>query len=54
MLTVNIDRDKTARYGLNIGDVREASRLPPAARSGHLFQGDRRFDIVVPAGEPAQ
>ena len=24
MLTVNIDRDKTARYGLNIGDVQEA------------------------------
>lgn len=24
MLTVNIDREKTSRYGLNIGDVQDA------------------------------
>jgi uncharacterized alkaline shock family protein YloU len=29
MLTVKIDREKTARYGLNIGDVQKRSRSPP-------------------------
>lgn len=48
MLTVNIDRDKTARYGLNIGDVQEAIATATGGReAGTLFQGDRRFDIVV-------
>jgi cobalt-zinc-cadmium resistance protein CzcA len=48
MLTVNIDRDKTARYGLNIGDVQDAIATAIGGReAGTLFEGDRRFDIVV-------
>jgi cobalt-zinc-cadmium resistance protein CzcA len=48
MLTVNIDRDKTARYGLNVGDVQDAiSTAIGGQRAGTLFEGDRRFDIVV-------
>ncbi len=48
MLTVNIDRDKTARYGLNVGDVQEAVAIATGGRhAGIMFEGDRRFDIIV-------
>lgn len=48
MLTVNIDRNKTARYGLNMADVQDAVATAIGGKeAGTLFQGDRRFDIVV-------
>ena len=48
MLSVDIDREKTARYGLNIGDVQEALAIATGGReAGTMFEGDRRFDIVV-------
>lgn len=48
MLTVNIDREKTARYGLNVNDVQEIIATATGGReAGTVFQGDRRFDIVV-------
>lgn len=48
MLTVNIDRGKTARYGLNVGDVQDAISIAVGGReAGTLFDGDRRFDIIV-------
>jgi cobalt-zinc-cadmium resistance protein CzcA len=48
MLTVNIDRQRTARYGLNVGDVQDAVSIAVGGReAGTLFDGDRRFDILV-------
>lgn len=48
MLTVNIDRDKTARYGLNITDVQATISAATGGReAGTMFEGDRRFAIVV-------
>ncbi len=48
MLTVNIDRTKIARLGLNVSDVQEALSIAVGGReSGMLFQGDRRFSVVV-------
>ncbi|BEP49746.1 CusA/CzcA family heavy metal efflux RND transporter [Variovorax paradoxus] len=48
MLTVNIDRAKTARYGLNVGDVQDAVSIAVGGReAGTLFDGDRRFGIIV-------
>ncbi|MDP2784418.1 MAG: CusA/CzcA family heavy metal efflux RND transporter [Sulfurimicrobium sp.] len=48
MLTIHIDRDKTARLGVNVGDVQEAIAIAVGGReAGVLFQGDRRFDIIV-------
>jgi cobalt-zinc-cadmium resistance protein CzcA len=48
MLTVSIDREKTARYGLNVSDVQDALATATGGReAGTLFQGDRRFDIIV-------
>ncbi|MCL6469311.1 MAG: heavy metal efflux RND transporter CzcA, partial [Ralstonia sp.] len=46
MLTVKIDREKAARYGLNMSDVQDAVATGVGGRdSGTFFQGDRRFDI---------
>ncbi|MFZ3117712.1 MAG: CusA/CzcA family heavy metal efflux RND transporter [Variovorax sp.] len=48
MLTVNIDREKATRYGLNIADVQDTIATAVGGRdAGTLFEGDRRFDIVV-------
>lgn len=48
MLTINTDREKTSRYGLNVGDVQDAVAIAIGGReAGTLFQGDRRFSIVV-------
>ncbi len=52
ILNVNINRDKTARYGLNVADVQDAVGVAIGGRNaGILFQGDRRFDIVVRLAE---
>ncbi len=48
VLTVEIDRGKTARYGLNVGDVQETIATAIGGKeAGTMFEGDRRFDIVV-------
>jgi cobalt-zinc-cadmium resistance protein CzcA len=48
MLTVEIDREKASRYGLNVGDVQETLATAVGGKeAGTLFEGDRRFDIVV-------
>ncbi|MDH1180070.1 CusA/CzcA family heavy metal efflux RND transporter [Achromobacter mucicolens] len=48
VLTVTIDRAKTARYGLNLADVQDALAIAAGGKmAGTFFQGDRRFDIVV-------
>jgi cobalt-zinc-cadmium resistance protein CzcA len=48
MLTVDIDRSKAARYGLNISDIQDTVSIAVGGReAGTLFEGDRRFDILV-------
>ncbi|MCA0442001.1 MAG: cation transporter [Burkholderiales bacterium 68-20] len=48
MLTVNIDRQKAARYGLNVADIQDVVATAIGGReAGTLFEGDRRFDILV-------
>ncbi|MBU6291888.1 MAG: CusA/CzcA family heavy metal efflux RND transporter [Burkholderiales bacterium] len=48
VLSVNIDRQKAARYGLNVTDIQDVvAAAVGGSRSGTLFEGDRRFDIVV-------
>ncbi len=53
VLTINIDREKAARHGLNIGEVQDAVAIAVGGRqAGTLYEGDRRFDMVVRLPEP--
>jgi len=48
ILTVNIDRQKIARLGVNVSQVQDAiATAMNGKETGTVFQGDRRFDIVV-------
>jgi heavy metal efflux system protein len=48
MLTVNLKRQDMARYGLNVSDVQDVVEVAIGGKSaGKVFEGDRRFDIVV-------
>ncbi len=48
MLTVNVDRAKATRYGLNMNEVQDTVATAIGGReAGTFFQGDRRFDIIV-------
>ncbi|HYR29616.1 MAG TPA: efflux RND transporter permease subunit, partial [Thermoanaerobaculia bacterium] len=48
ILTVQIDRDAAARFGVAIADIQEVVQMAiGGATAGQVFEGDRRFDIVV-------
>lgn len=51
-LSVDVERDTLARYGLTVADVQEVVSIAIGGRkAGQLFEGDRRFDIVVRLSE---
>ena len=55
VLQVRVDRERAARMGLNIGDVQDLVATATAGReAGTLFEGDRRFGIVVRLPEPVR
>ena len=48
MLTVKLDRASLARYGLSVDDVQQLVSTALGGTSvGEVFEGDRRFEIVV-------
>ena len=48
MFNVKLDKAAIARYGLNVGDVLDVVSIAIGGReTGLVFEGDRRFDIVV-------
>jgi cobalt-zinc-cadmium resistance protein CzcA len=48
VLQITPDRAALARYGINVGDVQETIRAGVGGvRSGQIFEGDRRFAVVV-------
>ncbi|MCQ9617328.1 CusA/CzcA family heavy metal efflux RND transporter [Paenalcaligenes niemegkensis] len=52
VLTIAIDRSQAARYGLTLQEVQDAVAVAIGGRdAGTLFQGDRRFGIVVRLSE---
>jgi len=47
-LTISVDRFAAASYGLSAADISEAvSAGVGGAEAGRIFEGDRRFDVVV-------
>ncbi len=47
-MTVEIDREAIARYGLSVSDVQEVVAVAMGGReAGQVFEGDRRFDLIV-------
>ncbi|RTM14589.1 MAG: CusA/CzcA family heavy metal efflux RND transporter [Bradyrhizobiaceae bacterium] len=48
ILTVKLDRQALSRYGLSVGGVQNVVEIAIGGKGvGKLFEGDRRFDIVV-------
>lgn len=48
VLTFHLKRPEMARYGLNASDVQEVISIAIGGRvAGEVFEGDRRFDIIV-------
>jgi cobalt-zinc-cadmium resistance protein CzcA len=48
VLTVHIDRPRISRYGLNVADVQEVVEVAVGGKqAGQVFEGDRRFDLLV-------
>jgi len=48
VMTVDIDRSAIARYGLSVADVHAVVAVAMGgAEAGLVFEGDRRFDLVV-------
>jgi cobalt-zinc-cadmium resistance protein CzcA len=48
VLTVQLNRQALSRYGINVADVQNLVEMAVGGKNaGRLFEGDRRFDIVV-------
>ncbi len=48
VLSVMIDRPRISRYGLNVADVQEVLEVAVGGKeAGQVFEGDRRFDLLV-------
>lgn len=48
IMTVRMDRRQIARYGLNVADVQEVVEIAVGGKeAGQIFDGDRRFDMLV-------
>ncbi|MCP5243372.1 MAG: CusA/CzcA family heavy metal efflux RND transporter [Burkholderiales bacterium] len=48
MLSINMDRAKMARYGLNVSDIQNIVTIAVGGvPTGLIYEGDRRFNLVV-------
>jgi len=48
LLTIHLNRPAMARLGLNVSDVQDVVEVAMGGRTaGQVFEGDRRFDIIV-------
>ncbi len=48
LLTIHLNRDAMARLGLNVADVQEVIEVAIGGKAaGQVYDGDRRFDILV-------
>jgi cobalt-zinc-cadmium resistance protein CzcA len=50
---IEIDRDRAARYGLNVGDIEDVIEIGLAGKAAtELWEGEKHFSIVVRLPEP--
>jgi len=55
MITAEVDRSTAALYGVHAAEAADAVQIALAGReAGRVFEGDRRFDIVVRLPEDAR
>ncbi len=48
LMTVQLNRPEMARLGLNVADVQDVVEVAMGGKAaGRVFEGDRRFDIIV-------
>lgn len=48
ILTIEVNREAASRYGLSVADVQEVAAIAIGGQeAGQVFEGDRRFDLVV-------
>ncbi|MGA8899706.1 efflux RND transporter permease subunit [Bradyrhizobium sp.] len=48
VLTIKVDRQALSRFGINVADVQSLVEIAVAGKSeGRVFEGDKRFEIVV-------
>jgi len=48
VLTIHLNRAEMARYGLNVSEVQEVIEIALGGKTaGEVFEGDRRFDLLV-------
>ena len=48
MISINPDRERLAYYGLDVASLHETLRIAMGGEKvGQVFEGDRRFDLVV-------
>lgn len=48
MLSIVPDRERLAYFGIDVADLHETLRIALAGEAaGHIFEGDRRFELVV-------
>lgn len=53
LLTIEMNRDILARYGLQASTVQDAIVIATGGKKGgELFEGDKRFDLIVRLPEP--
>lgn len=52
-LDINLDRERMARYGLNVNDVNATIQTALAGTAVNVFyEGDRRFDVTLRLDQP--
>ena len=55
VLTLKLNLDRMARLGINVSDVQDAIEIAIGGKiTGKVFEGDRRFDLIVRLPEDAR
>ncbi|WP_145649283.1 efflux RND transporter permease subunit [Pseudoduganella lurida] len=55
VLNVGVDRDRAGRLGLNAADIQETVAIATGGKvAGSMFEGERRFDVLVRLPEGAR